>query len=195
MTWIKICGLTSLRDAAAALDAGADALGFVLAQSPRRMSPAEVLRIRKKLPAHALVIAVLVDATAREARALLEAGVADRLQLHGRVPPGLPCSYPSVSELPWTADDTPRQRLPPLLLFDAARAGGTGWKADWDAARRLARRTRVILAGGLEAGNVAEAVRRVRPFGVDASSGVESRPGVKDLGKVRRFCDAVRRAT
>lgn len=179
---IKICGLTSYADAAAALDAGADALGFVLAGSPRRMTPEQILEIRRRLP-FILSVGVLVDADPGFAARLLAEGVVDRLQLHGKALP-LPGAYPSVSS-------APPDPLPSLLHVDASR--GQGRLGDWELAKRLALRTRVILAGGLTPANVAEAVAGVRPFGVDVSSGVEATPGKKDPRKVREFCDAARR--
>ncbi len=183
---IKICGLTTYKDACLALDAGAGVLGFVLAESPRRMTPQAVREIRRRLPPLALVVGVLVAPEEGFALSLLDKGVVDRLQVHqGRV--NHPLAYPSAAE-------APEGPLPPLLHLDTATVGGTGKCADWDLASHIARRTRVILAGGLTPANVTEAIGRVRPFGVDASSGVESSPGKKDPSKVREFCDAALRA-
>ncbi len=189
---VKICGITGYEDAVLALDQGADVLGFVLARSPRRLPPAAVLEIRKRLPPFALTVGVLVAPEATFARSLLEEGVVDRLQVH-RGGFEHPLAYPSFPSGALRAGAP----LPPLLHLDATEAplgGGSGRLADWTLAEARARRPRLILAGGLPPENVAEAVRRVRPFGVDVSSGVESEPGRKDPQKMKEFCDAAFRA-
>lgn len=195
---VKICGLTSLADALAAVAAGADALGFVLAPSPRRLEPRAVRAICRELPPLVGRVGVFVDQPPEEVARLREFCGLDWVQLHGREGPE------QAAALGWrvikamaVGGAPPR---PPegferagLLLDTRApgRRGGTGLTFDWALARPLAAARPVILAGGLGPGNVAEAVRAARPFAVDVSSGVESAPGRKDHAKLSEF---VRRA-
>jgi phosphoribosylanthranilate isomerase len=191
--FIKICGMTTPEAIDAACLAGADAVGFVFAPSPRRVTPAEAAKLAARVHSGVLKVAVtqhpeqsLVDAIAGAlAPDLLQSDFEDFEAL--RLPAGtrqLPVLRAS-RELP--------AQLPPRLLFEGP-ASGTGRTSDWDTAARLAGRTQLILAGGLKAVNVAEAIARVRPFGVDVSSGVESKPGVKDRSKIEAFIRAARKA-
>lgn len=217
--WVKICGIADAEAAAAAAEAGADAVGFVFAPSPRRVSPAAAARIAALLPAGVARVGVFVDPGEREVLdCAAEVGLT-HAQLHGRVPAGLPGRLRELGVLP-----VPVVRLPPRgarpegaaaselaeallawlagaaggpVLADTAHAGlhgGTGLNCDWEVAAVLARRVPLVLAGGLSPENVAEAVRRVRPFGVDVSSGVERKPGVKDPDRIARFVQAARAA-
>ncbi len=197
-TVIKICGITRPEDAEAAVEAGADWLGFVLkGETPRRISPESAARIASRLPV--VPVAVLVAPDPEEALALARDAGAARVQLH-RVDPA---NWPAGFELPVTFAITVDQAgrlgsaLPAtgLILLDRADpvlAGGTGRSIPWSQVSDLARRREVMLAGGLDAENVAEALERVRPLGVDASSRLESSPGRKDPDRVRRFVAAVR---
>jgi phosphoribosylanthranilate isomerase len=199
-TVVKVCGLTRTEDAAWALACGADWLGFVLhAASPRAIAPANARAILAALPG-AVGVAVIVGATPAEALALARAAGAARVQLH-RVDAAtwpadfpLPCAFAvGVGE-----DGALRAEVPPvphLVLLDTAHgvlAGGTGRSFPWTAARTLASNRDVMLAGGLDGDNVADALRAARPFGVDAASRLESAPGIKDRERVRRFVAAVR---
>lgn len=199
-TVVKVCGLTNLEDAVLALAAGADWLGFVLHPgSPRAIDPARAADITASL-GRGVAVAVLVGVTPAEAlEAATRAGAA-RLQLH-RVDAAawpsdfpLPCAFATAVDAKGALAGTPAPE-PHLLLLDTAHealAGGTGLAFPWAAARNLAARRAVMLAGGLDDANVGEAMAVARPFGVDASSRLERAPGLKDHDKVRRFVAAVR---
>jgi len=200
-TIVKICGLTRLDDAREALAAGADWLGFVVrGESPRRLEPAVVADIVAALPG-AVAVAVMVAPQPDEALATARACGAARVQLHRVDPAAWPDDFPlpMAFVVPVSADGRLEGRLPSLrdlVLLDTAdgtRDGGTGRTFPWEAAVSLAARRPVMLAGGLGPENVAAALERVRPFGVDASSRLEQAPGVKDPQQIRRFVDAVRR--
>jgi len=199
-TVVKVCGITRLEDATAALEAGADWLGFVFyRESPRRIEAEAATRILAALP-HATGVLVMVAPTPDEALALARRIGARRLQLH-RVPPASwPDDFPLpvAFSIPVGEDGEPEAELPPradLLMLDTADdilPGGTGRTFPWRGATALASRRAVMLAGGLGPDNVAEALARVRPYGVDAASRLESAPGIKDHDLVRRFVAAVR---
>ncbi len=194
--WVKICGLTSEAALHAAIEAGADAVGFVFAASPRRVLAREAARLAARVPAGILRVAVMrhpLPAQWDEVAAVLQP---DWLQTEAgdfallRLPPGvqkLPV-YRDVADL-----DSAALGREDRALFEAP-ASGTGEAPDWDRAARLAPLTRLVLAGGLTPENVGEAIRRVRPWGVDVSSGVESALGIKDPAKIAAFIAAVRRA-
>jgi phosphoribosylanthranilate isomerase len=206
MVRVKICGITNPADALAAVEAGANLLGFnFYAQSPRHISEAEAAKIRPQLPKKVEAVGIFVNASSAEVGALCKSLKLDFAQLHGDESPD------AVSELAPNVPvikafrvepDFPLQTLDEYpaafaFLFDAAHTGqygGTGRPTDWDVARRAARDHRIILAGGLRVENVAAAVRIVRPYGIDVASGVESKPGKKDRGRVREFIQEVRRA-
>lgn len=217
--WIKICGNTSLEDALLAVEAGADALGFVFAPSPRRVTAAEVAAIAPHLPATVEKIGVFVDAGLEEIDATVRACGLTGVQLHFECGPELPAKLrerlgPSLRILcvvhfsggaaKQTADRIAEHGRSPhidAVLVDsrtATAAGGTGATFDWEAARRTvfsdAGRLRLIAAGGLNPDNVAEAIAALRPWGVDAVSGVEAAPGRKDVVKVRAFLARARAA-
>jgi phosphoribosylanthranilate isomerase len=213
-TRIKICGLTTLDDAQAAVDLGADMLGFNFYRpSPRYLAPAECARILGSLRnrgAQAETVGVFVNAPLSEIRAILDDCGLDLAQLHGDEPVELliglgerafkairPQSLQAARESLAHYGCDRRQRAPALLL-DAARPGrygGTGQAADWDLAASLAKDYPILLAGGLQAQNAGAAVAQVRPWGVDVASGVESQPGRKDHAKMAEFVAAVRRAS
>ena len=197
---VKVCGLTRLEDARAAFETGADWLGFIVhAQSPRALEAERAAEILAALPG-ASGVAVMVDVAPDEALSLAHRAGAARVQLH-RVDPAIwPADFPlpATFVVPVGADGrlaAPApgpQHLMMLDTADAARDGGTGRTFPWAAARTLCAGRHVMLAGGLAADNVAAALERVRPFGVDASSRLESSPGVKDPERVRRYVAAVR---
>ena len=192
--WIKICGLKSREAIEAAASAGADAVGFVFyAESPRHLSVAEARELQHAVPTGVERVAVFLHPVQWLLDAIIEAIKPDRIQADFgdlatlRLPRGqavLPVLRGGAA-LP--------EPLPARLLFEGVHSGA-GEKADWARAALIARRTELVLAGGLDAGNVAKAVRAVRPFGVDVSSGVESVRGVKDLNRIREFIGAARAA-
>jgi phosphoribosylanthranilate isomerase len=191
--WIKICGMTSAEGVAAAAAAGADAIGFVLAPSVRRVSALGAAELARSVRGRLECVAVMqhplqseVDEVVRElAPDLLQGEFEDFESL--RMPP-------RVGRLPVVrALRAPESGWPSRVLFEGARSG-SGETADWSQAAALAARTQLVLAGGLHEGNVGEAIRTVRPFGVDASSGLESRPGVKSEKKIHAFVRAARAA-
>lgn len=190
--WVKVCGLRTPAGVEAAAAAGADAVGFVFHEaSPRNLSLEAARELQRAVPPGTTRVAVflhpsqaLVDAVLAEiAPDWLQTDVGDLAAL--RLPDGL-------SVLPVLRGGASLEGpLPGRVLFEGARSGA-GELADWSRAAGLARRTQLVLAGGLHAANVADAVRAVRPFGVDVSSGVESERGVKDVKLIRRFVRAAR---
>ncbi len=206
MVRVKICGITNAADALAAIDAGANLLGFnFYANSPRHISAAEAAEIRSQLPKKVKAVGIFVNAAPAEAAALCKSLKLHAAQLHGDETPEdvaeLAASLPVFKafrvepDFPLaTLDEYPEAYA---FLFDAAHTGqygGTGHTTDWDVARRATVGRRIILAGGLKVENVAAAVRIVRPYGIDVASGVESEPGKKDHGRLREFIQEVRRA-
>lgn len=195
-TFVKICGLKTERAVAAAVAAGADAVGFVFAESPRQITPARAAALCRDLSPIVLKVAVMRHPTAAGWQGVWDKFDPDWLQTDAADFAALVLPEP-VTPVPVYRDvaslDEDAAAAGDLVLFEAA-ASGQGQRADWDRAARLAARTRVILAGGLTPDNVGEAIRRVRPFGVDVSSGVESRPGVKDPARIEDFIAAVREA-
>lgn len=205
---VKVCGVRRAAVARAALEAGADRLGLVFAPSPRRIDPDEAAALVRSVPSG--WVGVFVDApdgtVARRAEALDLAA----LQLHGTESPetcrglGETTGRPVWKALPWTGDPGRLAEYADAvdaILLDAGggkHPGGTGRTLPWDdIAARLApdrRAVPLILAGGLDAGNVARAIAACRPDGVDASSRLERTPGEKDPDRVRAFVDAARRA-
>jgi phosphoribosylanthranilate isomerase len=206
MVRVKICGITNAADALAAVEAGANLLGFnFYAKSPRRITEAEAAKIRPQLPKKIEAVGIFVNSPSAEVAALCKSMKLYAAQLHGDE------SAEAVSELARNVAVIKAFRVEPdfplktldeysaafAFLFDAAHTGqygGTGRATDWDAARRAAKDHRIILAGGLKVENVAAAVRIVRPYGIDVASGVESKPGKKDHGRLREFIQEVRRA-
>jgi len=206
MIRVKICGITNAVDALAAVEAGANLLGFnFYAKSLRQISEAEAAKIRPQLPKKVEAVGIFVNALASEVAALHKSLKLDAVQLHGDESPedvaeiagGVPVfkAFRIEPDFPLeTLDQYPEAFA---FLFDASyrgQYGGTGRTTDWDVARRAARSHRIILAGGLKVENVAAAVRIVRPYGVDVASGVELKPGKKDHGRLREFIQEVRRA-
>lgn len=199
MTRIKICGITTPDDARAAAAAGADALGFVLADSPRRVSPAQVAACCAELPPFVLRVGVFMDAAREEIIAALLEAPLDVVQLHGSERPkecrGL--ARRVIKRFDIRAGDTAAAiaarmaayRVDGYLLDPGA---GSGRVFDWRVAVGIGRP--VIVSGGLTPENVGEVVRLLRPHAVDVSSGVESGPGRKDAGRIRAFVEAVRKA-
>jgi phosphoribosylanthranilate isomerase len=199
-TVVKVCGITRLEDARDALDAGADWLGFVLkGMSPRRIDAGLAADIVGASGATD-VVAVMVTPWPDEAVTLARRIGATRVQLHRVDPLAWPEDFPLpiVFSVPVEPDGRIRGMLPSehhLVLLDTSHptlAGGTGESYSWHEAAELARERPVMLAGGLSPENVAGAITWVRPYGVDASSRLESAPGIKDRARVRAFVAAVR---
>jgi len=200
---VKICGITSEADALAAAAAGADAVGFVFYEkSPRHVTPAAARSIIAALPPLITRVGVFVNPEEGLVREAVAAGI-QVLQFHGEESPEF-CRQQNVPVIKGfrLKDELSLlscrdyQGLPWLLdSFVAGQAGGTGAVFNWDLALKAkASNPLIILAGGLTSDNVAEAIRRVRPYAVDVSSGVESAPGKKDAAKMRAFVAAVRAA-
>jgi phosphoribosylanthranilate isomerase len=192
--FIKICGMTSADAVAAAVAAGVDAVGFVFAESPRRVTPLRARELAARVPSSVERIAVTRHPGAQLCREIFEIFSPDSLQTDAEdlATISLPadCAALPVFRNGHTPKDITAQTR---LLFEGP-VSGSGTTADWHVARELAARTRLILAGGLDAANVEEAILAVRPFGVDVSSGVESSPGIKDPGKIEAFVASVRAA-
>lgn len=201
ITHVKICGVTTVEDARMCVEAGASAIGLnFVPSSPRRVVVERARAIARAVKGKALLVAVVADMGVGEMKALLRDAELECLQLHGDETPGivgavLPHAYKAV-RVASAEDVAEARRYPgPYLLVDArveGALGGTGKTLDWPLVAELATQRKLTLAGGLTPGNVAEAIRAVRPYCVDVASGVESAPGVKDEGKVRAFVQAAR---
>ena len=201
-TRVKICGITNLADAQVAADAGADALGFVFYEkSPRFVSMKTAVEISRALPPFIVRVGVFVNPSEELIlKAVAECGLT-LLQFHGDEPPEFCAQFGLMSMKAFrirdagSLKDLPKYKTDAWLLdaYSSDTLGGTGGVFNWDLAVEAQKTSRpIFLAGGLTPGNVAEAIRKVRPFGVDVSSGVESSPGKKDHAKVRAFISAAK---
>jgi phosphoribosylanthranilate isomerase len=198
---LKVCGITRLADARHALQEGATALGFVFwSPSSRVISPADARAIIAVLPDTAIPVGVFVNESADQIREVVAATGVKAVQLHGDETPGAFGSLDrplfrsvTLDDLDETSRGWPADTTFLLDASDRVRRGGTGTAIDWSRAAAAARQHRLVLAGGLTPLNVEEAIRTVRPYGVDVSSGVEASPGVKDLEKVSAFLANARR--
>jgi len=186
--FVKICGITSPDAAAAAVSAGADALGFVFAESPRRLTPSQAAEIAGNVPAHVEKVAVFLHPQPGEIESVLAKFDADTVQADW---PSL-VGFEACPVLPVVRDVGTPDLAGRRILFEGRRSGA-GERADWTIAQRLAQSSRLVLAGGLDTKNVRSAIEYVHPFGVDVSSGVESSPGVKDIGLINGFIEEVRK--
>lgn len=204
-TKVKICGITSAEDAAVAVEAGADALGFIFhRKSPRYIEPALAKRIIMSLPPLVIPVGVFVDEDQQVVRNLMDDCGLALAQLHGSESAvycqelGRPIlkafrirdrsSFLALAEFQGRAG----VRGFVLDAFSEQAYGGTGQVIDWQLAAEAAKAANILLAGGLTPDNVERAIQAVQPYGVDVSSGVEREPGKKDHGKVRAFIRAVR---
>ena len=216
MIWIKICGTTSLEDAQAAVEAGADALGFIFAPSPRRIRPTDAARITLTLPRTVEKIGVFVNQTAEIIAQTVQEAQLTGVQLHGDETPRdvekLKRTFAEEgSEIAifkairagrgfaLTLEEYQGEGAPDAFLLDsgnAAARGGTGERFDWQESpaviKLAARRYRIVIAGGLNAGNVSEAIDAFCPYGIDVVTGVEREPGKKDRAKLQAFIRAAR---
>jgi len=206
---VKVCGITSLEDARVAVEAGADALGFVFWQmSPRKVDPVRAAAIARELPPFVLRVGVFVDSSRDEMARIADAVGLDLLQLHGDEPPEALAALPrrvikavrvgkgfASDEAMRFAGHAAGLLVDTRLPGETQLPGGTGVPFDWTLVKGLAERLPfLVLAGGLGPANVAAAVRAVRPHAVDVSSGVETLPGRKDPALVRAFVQAARAA-
>ena len=208
-TWIKICGTTSLEDALSSVEAGADALGFIFAPSKRRVSTEQAQRIISQLPREVERIGVFMNSSVAEIAEIVGQVELTGIQMHGKeVPQAVYNSLPmdrrnsmrtikavlvqQGSEI--TIDDAGAPGVVGAWLLDSG--AGSGKTFDWHAARAQLgeRQGKFIIAGGLTAENVGEAIRIFEPWGVDVVTGVEREPGRKDPEKLKAFVAAVRRA-
>lgn len=198
---IKVCGMTQLDDVLTAVDCGADAVGFIFyKKSPRHVNESTVKKIVAHLPPFVNRVGVFVNETAERINRLVEVCGLDAVQLHGDESPAF-CrriKVPVIKAFRMKNAESlaslSKYRVNGFLLdtFDEEQWGGTGQTFDWKWARGAKKYGSVILAGGLTPVNVASAVRRVQPYGVDVCSGVEKSPGKKDPRKIRAFFKAVR---
>jgi phosphoribosylanthranilate isomerase len=203
VTRVKICGITSREDAAAAVEAGADALGFVFVPgTPRCLHPDVAERIVGALPPFVTPVGVFVDQPLEEVVRIAARCNLQAVQLHGNEPEEFSRRIPLRVIKALRVRDVDSLRILPTypahaFLLDAfveGQAGGTGTSIPWELAMRAKGHAPIILSGGLRPETVGPAVLRVRPYGVDVSSGVEASPGRKDHQKVREFIAAVRQA-
>ena len=221
--WVKICGTTNLEDAQLAIDAGADALGFVFAPSPRQVTSAQTAAITRHLPSEVQRFGVFVNPDLEQIVAAVEEAGLTGVQLHGAADAELPSRLRArlahrhlghvhvIGVVHFEQNQNPKDFSSMLaaahgaydaILIDSRTAtaeGGTGIPFDWKAAQHVlaegGKPPRLIVAGGLTSANVAEAISVLRPWGVDVVSGVEAVPGRKDAAKVRAFLDAARAAS
>ena len=202
---VKVCGITNAKDALAAVEAGADALGFIFYEkSPRYVVPAVAAAIIAELPPLVTPVGVFVNEGVATVRSIMDSCGIAMAQLHGDEPASYcrELSRPAMKALRLKdrgsllalAECKGRGGVRGFVLdtFSEVAYGGTGQIADWNLAAEVAKTTPILLAGGLTPENVMEAIRAVRPYGVDVSSGVESVPGKKDHTKMRAFLEAVR---
>ena len=198
---VKICGVTRSADAVLAARLGATWIGFVFwPRSPRFVEPAVAATILAELPPHIIGVGVFVDQSVDHVNAISDRVGLGAVQLHGhetvndctrcrrRVIRAVRLASDSTTEM---LDSVWANATVLVDVFDPVRMGGTGRQVDWGLAAQIARRRRTLLSGGLRPDNVAEAVRRVAPYGLDVSSGVESAPGVKDSEQMQAFFRAV----
>ncbi len=201
-TRIKICGITRTEDALAASAAGAHAIGLMFyPKSPRFLELEQATTIRNALPPFLSAVAVFLEASAEEVRSVVQRVRPDLLQFHGREPESFCVSFglPYLKTVPMVGTDplafAANYPSAAGLLLDShapGQAGGSGQGFDWSRAPKSSSLP-LILAGGLGPDNVADAVRQVRPYAVDVSSGVESAPGIKDVELMTAFVKEVQR--
>jgi phosphoribosylanthranilate isomerase len=203
MTIVKICGIKTLSDALAAIEAGADYLGFNFYPKSVRFieksACAEITSVLKREHPQVKLVGVFVNLPVDEIKDILQTCHLDLAQLHGDETPEMfiqliPHAFRAFRGIPESNAGYERSEAPFMLIDAAVKGvyGGSGVTADWVAAAELAKKYPLLLAGGLTPENVADAVRQVRPWGVDVASGVESAPGEKDAEKMSAFVKAVR---
>ncbi|MBT3879414.1 MAG: phosphoribosylanthranilate isomerase [Candidatus Scalindua sp.] len=201
MTKVKICGIKNLNDAIFAVDYGADALGFVFAKSIRKISKEKARAIIRKLPPFVTTVGLFVNETAECIETAYRYCGLDAVQLHGNEPPNIINNLKDIKTIKAfriqnEKDITPITKYKPnaILLdgYSENKMGGTGTTFDWKIVRKLKTSIPIIVAGGLTHLNVSQAIQIVKPYGVDVSSGVETKPGQKDKRLIKEFIDAVK---
>ena len=200
--FVKICGITRLKDAEAAVACGANALGFVFwPTSPRFLDPYRARDIVSTLPPFVTAVGVFVNQATDYVNGVATLAGLGAVQLHGDETvanaSGITRPVLKAIAIAESSDEEierwPRHVTPLLDVHDPLRRGGTGRTVDWTRAAAIARRRRIVLAGGLTPDNVADAIARVGPFGIDVSSGVETSPGVKDHDRLRALFESVKK--
>lgn len=199
--FVKICGITRRADAIAAVDAGADAIGINFVRTSRRCIGAEVARaIVAVVPDHVMTVGIFRDHLASEVLEIMRSIGLTAAQLHGDEPPQFTAAVSDGVQIVIKAvtAGSPlvrsiNEHAADIVMLDAPDPGG-GISFNWDLVGDLVTEHKILLAGGLRPDNVAEAVRRVRPWGVDVASGVETEPGQKDLDAIARFVAEARAA-
>ena len=203
MTKVKICGITNYKDAAKSLDYGADALGFIFYEKSKRyINPKEAAKIIKELPPFLTKVAVFVDSSFRQINKITSELSINTVQLHGNETPEFCAKFKQTvikalrirtSVNLQEVDSFPAQ----AILFDTfseTEFGGTGKSFDWNILKNLRTDKKIILSGGLNPDSIEQAIKTVRPYAVDVSSGVEKSPGIKDHTKIKKFIEAVKNA-
>jgi phosphoribosylanthranilate isomerase len=201
MVKVKICGITNIEDALAAVDYGADALGFVFYhKSPRYVTPEKAREIIGQMPPFIPTVGVFVNETPEKIKEIIKFSGIDILQLHGDEPPDACYIWHRVIRALRVRDFADLKplgvcRVSAFLLdtYSAESYGGTGQIFNWDIAVEAKRFGRIILSGGLNPDNIEKAVRYVRPYAVDVSSGIEEEKGKKDLKKMREFIELAKK--
>ena len=201
MTKVKICGIKNLQDAIFASDYGADAIGFVFAKSIRKVSKEKARAIVRKLPPFITTVGLFVNETAEDIEAACRFCGLDAIQLHGNEPPNILNKLKDFKTIKAfriqnEKDINPIKKYKPnAILLDGYSEnymGGTGTSFDWKIVKKIKISIPIIVAGGLTHLNVSQAIKIVNPYGVDVSSGVESKPGKKDKRLIKKFIDAVK---
>jgi phosphoribosylanthranilate isomerase len=190
--FVKICGLTDPRAVDAAVEAGADALGFVFADSPREIEPARARELCLSVPRATIRVAVMHHPSPARLADVIENFEPDWIQTDVEDLDQLPAPEPARFVPVFREGRTTAITVFPSRLVFEGKLSGSGETTDWDEAKRIAASAELILAGGLDADNVSDAIAHVRPYGVDVSSGVEYERGKKDPRKIREFVARVR---
>jgi len=203
MTKVKICGITNFKDAVKSLDCGADALGFIFYEKSKRyIKPSDAGKIIKELPPFVTKVAVFVDSSYRQINKIINELSINLIQLHGNEAPEFCAKFrhPVIKALR-IKDSIDKQEVDSFptqaILFDThseSEYGGTGISFNWKLLKKLKIDKKIILSGGLNPDNIDEAIRTVKPYAVDVSSGVEKSYGIKDHQKIKKFIEAVENA-
>ncbi|MFA5164415.1 MAG: phosphoribosylanthranilate isomerase [Candidatus Omnitrophota bacterium] len=198
MVRVKVCGITNLKDAEAACRFGADAIGFVFAKSPRRIDASKARAISLRMPPYVSLVGIFVDEDIKKLLQIAEKCRLDIIQLHGNESINYCKQLKKYYKIVKAVKVGEQKSFSGLLGYDAdaflldtyrpGKAGGTGEKFDWSLALKAKKHGKpIILSGGLRPGNVSEAIRKVKPYAVDVSSGIESSPGRKNMKLMKEF--------
>jgi len=202
---VKICGITTVSDARAAMDLGADAIGVIFATSPRQVTARRAAEISRAVGPWIAVLGVFVDETPAMIRRVAQECGLSAVQLHGSETPKMVESFKGMKVIKafhvgedFDASAMTRYRSVDAFLFDTkvpGQAGGTGVAFDWKILNRFRSEKPFIISGGLHAGNVAQAIRYFKPYGVEVSSGVEKSPGKKSLKLMKAFIQNAKKSS